>query len=43
MFQVGDEMEVMYFAAKSAVERDDWMKQFQQGLTYVCINVFKPI
>ena len=33
LLQVGDEVEVMYFAAKSAIEREDWMKQFRQGIS----------
>ena len=30
----------MYFAAKSAEERDEWMKQFRQGMMFMYIYTY---
>ena len=32
VFKVGDEAEVLYFAAKSDAEREEWMKAFRKGI-----------
>ena len=30
--QIGDNVEIMYFAAKSSKERDEWLEAFRAGM-----------